>query len=78
VATLDATAIAVNNRLGTRALPIVNTALLGGAAEMLGLSLADAEAAIGHLGLGETNLKAARTAHDSVRQTRLPGIPATD
>jgi 2-oxoacid:acceptor oxidoreductase gamma subunit (pyruvate/2-ketoisovalerate family) len=40
VATLDATAIAVDCGLGTRALPIVNTALLGAAAEILGLSLA--------------------------------------
>ena len=76
VATLDATAIAVDCGLGTRALPIVNTALLGAAAEILGLSLADAEAALAHLGLGEPNLKAARTAYDSVRQARLPGAVA--
>jgi 2-oxoacid:acceptor oxidoreductase gamma subunit (pyruvate/2-ketoisovalerate family) len=76
VATLDATAIAVDCGLGTRALPIVNTALLGAAAEILGLSLADAEAALAHLGLGEPNLKAARTAYDSVRQARLPGVIA--
>ena len=74
VATLDATAIAVDNKLGTRALPIVNTALLGGAAEILGLSLADAEAALAHLGLGEPNLKAAHAAYDVVRRARLPGI----
>jgi 2-oxoacid:acceptor oxidoreductase gamma subunit (pyruvate/2-ketoisovalerate family) len=74
VATLDASAIAVANGLGTRALPIVNTALIGGAAEILGLSLADAEAAIAHLGLGEPNLKAAHSAYDCVRQARLPGI----
>ena len=74
VATLDASAIAVDNGLGTRALPIVNTALLGAAAEILGLSLADAEAALAHLGLGEPNPKAARTAYGSVRQALLPGI----
>ena len=76
VATTDATAIAVSNRLGTKALPIVNTALLGAAGEILGLSLADVEAALAHLGLGEPNLKAARTAYGSVRQARLPGIIA--
>ena len=76
VATLDASAIAVDCGLGTRALPIVNTALLGAAAEILGLSLADAEAALEHLGLGEPNLTAARTAYDSVRQARLPGVVA--
>ena len=76
VATVDASAIAVDCGLGTRALPIVNTALLGAAAEILGLSLADAEAALAHLGLGEPNLKAARSAYDSVRQARLPGIVA--
>ena len=73
VATLDASAIAVDCGLGTRALPIVNTALLGAAAEILGLSLADAEAAMAHLGLGEPNLTAAHTAYDSVRQALLPG-----
>jgi len=76
VATLDASAIAVDCGLGTRALPIVNTALLGAAAEILGLSLADAEAALANLGLGEPNLKAARTAYDSVRQAQLPGVIA--
>jgi 2-oxoacid:acceptor oxidoreductase gamma subunit (pyruvate/2-ketoisovalerate family) len=73
VATLDASAIAVSNGLGTKALPIVNTALLGAAVEVLGLSLADAEAALAHLGLGEPNLTAAHTAYDSVRRDRLPG-----
>ena len=76
VATLDASAIAVDCGLGTRALPIVNTALLGAAAEILGLSLADAEAALENLGLGEPNVSAARTAYESVRQARLPGIVA--
>ena len=76
VATLDASAIAVDCGLGTRALPIVNTALLGAAAEILGLSLADAEAALEHLGLGEPNLTAAHTAYESVRQARLPGVIA--
>ncbi len=76
VATLDATAIAVDCGLGTEALPIVNTALLGAAAEILGLSLADVEAALAHLGLGEPNLKAARTAYHGVRQAGLPGTIA--
>ncbi|HZL63626.1 MAG TPA: FAD-dependent oxidoreductase [Thermoleophilia bacterium] len=76
VATLDASAIAVDRGLGTRALPIVNTALLGAAAEILGLSLADAEAALENLGLGEPNVSAARTAYEGVRQARLPGIVA--
>ena len=73
VATVDASAIAVDNGLGTRALPIVNTALLGAVAEILGLSFADAEAAIAHLGFGEPNLTAARAAYEGVRQARLPG-----
>jgi len=73
VATLDASAIAVDNGLGTRALPIVNTALLGAAAEILGLSLADAEAALAQLGLGGPNLKAVHAAYDGIRQARLPG-----
>jgi 2-oxoacid:acceptor oxidoreductase gamma subunit (pyruvate/2-ketoisovalerate family) len=73
VATLDASAIAVDNGLGTRALPIVNTALLGAITEILGLSFADAKAAIAHLGLGAPNLKAARAAYDKVSEARLPG-----
>ena len=76
VATVDASAIAVANGLGTRALPIVNTAVLGAVAEILGLSFADAEAAIAHLGFGEPNLKAAHAAYDGVRQARLPGTIA--
>jgi 2-oxoacid:acceptor oxidoreductase gamma subunit (pyruvate/2-ketoisovalerate family) len=73
VATVDASSIAVHNGLGTKALPIVNTALLGAVAEILGLSFADAEAAIAHLGLGKLNLKAARAAFDNVSQAGLPG-----
>ena len=76
VATVDASAIAVDNGLGTRALPIVNTALLGAVAEILGLSFADAEAAIAHLGFGEPNLKAAQAAYDGVRQASLAGTIA--
>ena len=55
-ATVDASAIAGDSGLGTRALPIVNTALLGAAAEILGLSLADAEAEMGDFTAGDVHL----------------------
>jgi 2-oxoacid:acceptor oxidoreductase gamma subunit (pyruvate/2-ketoisovalerate family) len=74
VATVDATRIALSNGLGTEAVPIVNTALLGATAKLLGLSLADAEAALANLGLSAPNREAAHTAYDSVRQAHLPGI----
>ncbi|MGO8685119.1 MAG: FAD-dependent oxidoreductase [Thermoleophilia bacterium] len=74
VATVDATRIALSNGLGTEAVPIVNTALLGAAAQILGLSLADAEVALANLGLSAPNREAAHTAYDSVRQAHLPGI----
>ena len=37
VATVDATGIAINNRLGTRTAPIVNTAILGGLVKVSGI-----------------------------------------
>jgi pyruvate ferredoxin oxidoreductase gamma subunit/2-oxoisovalerate ferredoxin oxidoreductase gamma subunit len=37
IATVDATGIAINNKLGTRTAPIVNTAILGGLAKVSGI-----------------------------------------
>ncbi len=37
IATVDATGIAIKNRLGTRTAPIVNTAILGGLAKVSGI-----------------------------------------
>lgn len=76
-ATVDATSIAVDNNLGTKTVPIVNTALLGAVGRVLGLNWPDIEAAIRHLKFGDANLTAARQTFDRVILEKLPGNPAT-
>ena len=66
VAVLDATSIALENRLGTKSVPIVNTALSGGVARILDLPLEDVLAGMEHLGFGGGNVTAARAAYDAV------------
>ena len=73
VATVDANAIAVANGLGTRAVPIVNTALLGAVARVLGLELADVEGALDDVGFGGANVAAARAAFAQVVTDRRAG-----
>ncbi len=73
VAVLDATAIAVEHGLGTKALPIVNTTILGGMAKILGLSVEDAEGAISELGFGGSNMDVVREAYAGISAGRLPG-----
>ena len=69
LATVDATAIARDNRLGTRSVPIVNTALAGAVARMLGpgFDLASCHAALEHLGFIGGNLTAATQAYQALR-----------
>ncbi|MGB5332423.1 MAG: 2-oxoacid:acceptor oxidoreductase family protein [Woeseiaceae bacterium] len=67
IATVDATTIARDNTLGTRSVPIVNTALAGAACRMLDYPLDEMCAALEHLGFGGTNLSAATRAYDEVR-----------
>ena len=50
LATVDATTIARDNNLGTRSVPIVNTALAGAVGRMLGFPLQEVSAALEHLG----------------------------
>jgi 2-oxoacid:acceptor oxidoreductase gamma subunit (pyruvate/2-ketoisovalerate family) len=76
VATLDATGIAVDNELGTRTVPIVNTTILGMVGKVLGLSLADVEAALEELKFGGGNVTAARQAFERVQAGQLPGEAA--
>ncbi|MFQ5807257.1 MAG: 2-oxoacid:acceptor oxidoreductase family protein, partial [Phycisphaerae bacterium] len=76
VATLDATSIAVAHQLGTRTVPIVNTAILGMAAKVLQLPLEDVEAALEELKFGGANLTVAREAFERVEMKKLPGKPA--
>ena len=52
IATVDATTIARDNDLGTRSVPIVNTALAGAAARLLGLNLESVIEAFGDFGFG--------------------------
>ena len=73
VATVDANGIAVANRLGSPALPIVNTTILGAIIKVLGLEFSDAEAALTEAKFLGPNLEAARTAYELVRVEQLPG-----
>ncbi|GMV03991.1 MAG: hypothetical protein AMXMBFR53_02730 [Gemmatimonadota bacterium] len=66
VATVDATAIARTHGLGTRSVPIVNTALAGAVARLLGFPLDEMLDALAHLGFGGGNVKAATDAHAAV------------
>jgi 2-oxoacid:acceptor oxidoreductase gamma subunit (pyruvate/2-ketoisovalerate family) len=75
VATVDATAIARANKLGTRSVPIVNTALAGAAARLLGFELTEIHDALEHLGFVGPNIAAASQAHEALR---LAGDAAAD
>jgi 2-oxoacid:acceptor oxidoreductase gamma subunit (pyruvate/2-ketoisovalerate family) len=77
VATVDATAIAVSQGLGTRSVPIVNTTMLGAVARVLGLTLDEVDQVLGDLGFRGPNVEAARQAFDRVAIERLDGEPLT-
>ena len=72
LATVDATAIARDNKLGTRSVPIVNTALAGAAGRLLGFPLAEMHAALEHLGFGGANVTAANRACEELRRLETP------
>ncbi|MCP4204459.1 MAG: FAD-dependent oxidoreductase [bacterium] len=72
VATVDATRIARDNKLGTRSVPIVNTALAGAAGRILGFELDGVHAALEHLGFTGGNTTAARSAWNEVESTAAP------
>jgi 2-oxoacid:acceptor oxidoreductase gamma subunit (pyruvate/2-ketoisovalerate family) len=73
VATVDATGIAVANGLGTRAVPIVNTTILGAVMKVLGLALPDVKGAMDEVGFGGANLSSGQQAFESVRTQQAPG-----
>lgn len=77
VATVDANAIAVAQRLGSAALPIVNTTMLGAAARVLGIELTAVEAALTAAGFVGGNLVAAQEAYARVATEVEPGRAAT-
>ena len=77
--TVDATAIARDNRLGTRSVPIVNTALAGAVARALGFELASCHAALEHLGFVGGNLTAASRAYRELQLSdAAAAIPAPE
>jgi 2-oxoacid:acceptor oxidoreductase gamma subunit (pyruvate/2-ketoisovalerate family) len=65
IAVIDATEIALENRLGTRSVPIVNTALAGSVARILEIPLEEMLAGFEHLGFRGGNAAAARAAFDA-------------
>ncbi len=73
VATVDATSIARDNGLGTRSVPIVNTALAGALGRTLGFELESIHAALEHLGFVGANLVAATQAFQAVQRSGAPG-----
>ncbi len=78
IATVDATSIAVKHGLGSRTVPIVNTALAGAAARLLGMNMESVLAAFEDFGFHGGNELAAREAWDAVRiqqQDPQPGEP---
>src|SRR5210317_1661612 len=70
IATVDATSIAVKHGLGSRTVPIVNTALAGAAAKLLGMNLQSVIEAFDDFGFHGGNEKAAAEAWDAVRVQR--------
>lgn len=86
IATVDATAIARNFKLGTASVPIVNTALSGATARILGLELDSMLKALDEMGFRAGNLDAAKRAYDETRlfadikpltSVKRPAIPTT-
>jgi 2-oxoacid:acceptor oxidoreductase gamma subunit (pyruvate/2-ketoisovalerate family) len=75
IATVDATQIARDNKLGTRSVPIVNTALAGAVGKMLEFPLPEIEAALEHLGFVGGNLAAAGRAYEAVQLIDTPVDP---
>lgn len=72
IATVNATAIARDNKLGTRSVPIVNTALAGAVARIMEFPLEEMLAALDHLGFGGVNVTSASRAFDEVRLDTSP------
>jgi len=67
IATVNANDIAVRNGLGSASVPIVNTALAGAAARLLGMNLESVIDAFGDFGFGGGNIEAAREAYERIQ-----------
>ncbi|MDY7107410.1 MAG: FAD-dependent oxidoreductase [Planctomycetota bacterium] len=73
IATVDATGIARKNKLGTRSVPIVNTALLGATARLFRFTLEEVDAALEHMGFVGNNITAAKEAFEQVQMAEARG-----
>ena len=78
LATVDATTIAREQKLGTRSVPIVNTALAGAAGRVLGFELESIHAALEHLGFAGPNITAATLAYQQLRRADAPHDAVAD
>jgi 2-oxoacid:acceptor oxidoreductase gamma subunit (pyruvate/2-ketoisovalerate family) len=74
IATVDATSIAVRHGLGSRTVPIVNTALAGAAARLLEMNLESVLAAFAEFGFHGGNEAAARDAWQALRVQQQPPV----
>lgn len=72
IATVDATSIAVHHGLGTRSVPIVNSALAGAAARLLDMKLQDVHAALEAMGFHAGNAQAAADAWEALTAQDRP------
>jgi len=72
IATVDATSIAVKHGLGTRSVPIVNSALAGAAARLLDMELQDIHAALTAMGFHAGNAQAATDAWEALTLQEQP------
>jgi NADPH-dependent glutamate synthase beta subunit-like oxidoreductase/Pyruvate/2-oxoacid:ferredoxin oxidoreductase delta subunit len=77
LATVDATSIARDNGLGTRSVPIVNTALAGAVGALLGFPLEQIHTALQHLGFVGPNETATAQAFERVRMSDAYEAPDT-
>ncbi len=76
IATVNATSIAVRHGLGSKTVPIVNTALAGAAARLLGMNLDSVIEAFREFGFGNANQEAAQEAWSAVRVQEQAPAPA--
>ena len=77
IATVDATSIALKNKLGSRTVPIVNTALAGAVARLLELDLESVLKAFAEMGFHGGNQDAAIEAFQAVRYVEPTTQPAS-
>ncbi len=77
IATVDATSIAVKHGLGSKTVPIVNTALAGAAARLLGMKLPSVIEAFDDFGFHGGNASAAEDAFEALRIQEEKPLPGT-